>query len=83
MNDSKEKLAALIHKQCALISIDTGYACAGVELDESGYVYKTAPIFKWMMHKSLREIKRWKNIKKIEVASTFDYDMSDKAYNPD
>lgn len=47
--------------------IDTGYACGGVELDDSGVVIDAAPIFQWMIGKTWCEVQHWKKIKKIRI----------------
>lgn len=49
-----------------LLQIDTGYACAGVEVDSNEIVRAAAPIFSWMVGKSFNEIRRWKHIKSIK-----------------
>jgi len=49
-----------------LIQIDTGYACAGAEVDSRGIVLDAAPIFAWMIGKSFNEIRKWKHIKSIK-----------------
>lgn len=49
-----------------LLQIDTGYACAGVEVNSSGIVDNAAPIFAWMIGKSFNEIRKWKHIKSIK-----------------
>lgn len=48
-----------------LLQIDTGYACAGIVV-EDGVCTEAAPIFAWMVGKSLEEIKRWRKIQNIE-----------------
>lgn len=50
-----------------LIQIDTGYACAGVIINEQGIVIDAAPIFSWMKGKSIHEVKQWKRITRIEI----------------
>lgn len=49
-----------------LVQIDTGYACAGV-MSEDGVITETAPIFKWMVGKTVQEVKKWPKIKSIKV----------------
>ena len=40
---------------------------AGIEVDTTGIVIQTAPIFKWMLGKHMLEIEEWKNIKTITM----------------
>lgn len=49
-----------------LVQIDTGRACAGI-IVEKGLVIEAAPIFSWMVGKSLESIKRWRRIKKLDI----------------
>ena len=49
-----------------LYQIDTGYACAGIEVNNNGIVYITAPIFSWMIGKNIDEVNKWKCIKHIK-----------------
>lgn len=46
-------------------SVDTGYACAAVFVDEEGVVVDAAPIFHWMVGKKWEEVKGWRKIKAI------------------
>jgi len=50
-----------------LIQIHTGYACTGIIINRHGIVYDAAPIFSWMIGKSIGKIKQWKYIEKIIV----------------
>ena len=54
-----------------LYYIDTGYAYAGIILNEEGVVIESAPIFKWMIGKHLLEICNWKKIKEIRRINEF------------
>jgi hypothetical protein len=47
-----------------LYSVDTGYACGGIVV-EDGVVKEAAPIFKWMIGKTFGEVKAWKKIKTL------------------
>lgn len=47
-----------------LYQIDTGYACGGIEVLQNQIIL-TAPIFKWMVGKTIEDIKQWKKIKHI------------------
>lgn len=47
-----------------LWQIDIGYACAGIIADSDRIVVSAAPIFKWMIGKSVSEIERWVKSKK-------------------
>jgi len=42
-----------------LFWVDCGYACGGISVSHSGVVVEAAPIFKWMLGKSLRKIENW------------------------
>lgn len=50
-----------------LYLVDTGYACAGVEV-QGGVVTFAAPIFSWMRGKQWETVRQWKNIKRIDRA---------------
>ena len=47
-----------------LIQIDTGYACAGI-IVQNGIVRTTAPIFRWMIGKNWNKVKTWRRIKTV------------------
>lgn len=49
-----------------LIQIDTGYACAGI-IVENGIVVITAPIFKWMKGKEWVKVKSWRKIVTVRI----------------
>lgn len=38
---------------------DVGYACFGIEADDSGLITDAAPIVKWMKGKRLSEVRPW------------------------
>ena len=59
----------------ALISIDTGYAYAGIIINDEGRCVEAAPIFKWMKGKDIKRIKQWKKIQSLELVSTFEGEM--------
>jgi len=46
-----------------MYTIDTGYANAGIIVDEQGYILEAAPIFKWMIGKEINTVLKWKKIK--------------------
>ena len=48
-----------------LIQIETNYACAGIVVNNQGKVTAAAPIFSWMVGKTIDEINKWKYIKNI------------------
>jgi hypothetical protein len=50
---------ASMDQKMQLWQIDVGYACAGIEVGKNNWVQHTAPIFKWMMGKSILEIQHW------------------------
>jgi hypothetical protein len=52
-----------------IVLIDVGYACAGIVM-EDGVCVEAAPIFKWMIGKRGREIKKWRKIRQWWVAPT-------------
>ena len=58
-----------------LIRIDTGYACAGIIVNEFGVVIKTAPIFSWMKGKKWESIKSWDKIKEFQTIKIQMYDI--------
>ena len=60
-------MVTIIRREERIYQIDTGYACAGIIIDKHGIVYDAAPIFLWMIGKSMCEIKQWKHIRKIMV----------------
>ena len=39
-----------------LYYVDTKYGCGGVEVNESGRIVKTCPLYRWMLNKSLGEV---------------------------
>jgi hypothetical protein len=47
-----------------LYQITLNYACAGIEIGNSGRCCKAAPIFKWMLNKTQAEIEHWVKSKK-------------------
>ena len=49
-----------------LFWIDIKYACFGI-ISENDKIIQTAPIVKWMIGKSLQEIKPYLKIKKAKV----------------
>lgn len=51
-----------------LYQIDTGYACAGVVVNNKGIVIRTAPIFRWMLRKTWNRCRKWPKIKTIKRA---------------
>jgi len=50
--------------------VDIPYACGGIAVDEQERVCTAAPIFKWMVMRTLSEVRAWVKSKKgnlIEV----------------
>lgn len=56
-----------------LWQINVGYACAGIEVAPNGICIGGAPIFRWMVGKSMNEIYKWVEkkrgtMRKVETA---------------
>jgi hypothetical protein len=50
--------------------VDTGYACAGIEVGPGWVVVSAAPIFRWMVGKRLQDIARWKKLQCLRPVLT-------------
>ena len=48
-----------------LYLVDTGFACAGVVVNEAGIVVETAPIYRWARGKPFDTLKKWRKVKSI------------------
>lgn len=46
-----------------LYQVNVPHFCAGIEVDEKGYVRRTAPILAWAKGKHLTHVRRWAEAK--------------------
>jgi hypothetical protein len=51
-----------------LYLVDTGFACAGVIVNQSDIIIDTAPIYRWARGKPFETLKKWKKVKLITKA---------------
>jgi hypothetical protein len=51
-----------------LYLVDTGFACAGVVVNQYDIIVETAPIFHWARGKPIETLRKWKKVKSITKA---------------
>ena len=54
----------MVDKYRFLFMVDVGYACFGVYFSTEGVCSEVPPIAKWMIGKSIDEIRKWVKSKK-------------------
>ena len=59
-----------------MLQIDLPYACAGIEVESMAICVDAAPIFRWMIGKSLNEIVEWTILKGGTVKGLFQADST-------